>query len=379
MRRMRRRSLALMTAIFMLTLPASANMPDGTVSTFNQALQTGDAEIIVSAAKQFGATAITHPEDKQAPIAAFEAGNQLCLWGACADAVPMAEFLQEHEEELPVSRDQVDILAAFAAWSASEKDKVADVAFEDVLKVYLKSAPSLLSLAAYESYAADAVGTEKWRKVRERATLAVQHIEPARDVVPKRWATLSLLEASAHFNAMRSVSAVQEVADIENWLYRKRIVEDVDGLDDVYYTASAWRAAMGAYFRGVTRQDYLRTRQIDEQVEEFRHNTKKPEGAAEPDGPSLCTGRVVTPPRPMYPDNAAYNGYIGAVLLSFDFLDGEPVNFHILAAVPDGEFEQTTLESMKSFEWEWDEEQENSDCTKTKEDAVIYPFEYVMR
>ncbi|MEZ6000015.1 hypothetical protein [Hyphomonas sp.] len=365
-----------MTAIFMLTLPASANMPGGSVSTFNQALQTGDAEIIVDAAKQFGATAIAHPEDEQAPIAAFEAGNQLCLWGACADAVPMADFLQEREGELPVSREQVDILSAFSKWSASEKDKAADAAFGEMLKARVASRPSALSLVAYETYTAAAVDARQWRKVRTRARLAAQHVETARDAVPKRWANLALMAVKEDYNQARSVSVLAEVAEIEKWLYQKLYVEGAGDLEGVYYTASAWRMAMHVSFRGSSKRVYARAEEIDKDVRKFQ---KDIEDSGQNGTPPLCSGHEAVLPSPTYPENAAHKGYVGAVLIGIDFVNGELVNYRILAAVPDGEFEQVSLEGMETLKWEWDEEQEYPGCRKTSSRPYVYPLVYAIQ
>ena len=381
MRRKLVAAMAVLAGLMTLPAPAMADMPAGTISTFNEAVQTGDAVIVVAAAKALGATAIAHPEDPQAAVAAFEAANQLCLRGACGDAMPMAEYLAGLETGLPASRAEVEILHAFATWVASDGGKAADAAFSEVLGAHAGTPPSMLTLAAYEYYAADLAGSDDWAAVRERAALAVSHEVPVRDVVPRRWAAMALLSASAQFNRDRSTDALQEVADIESYLYRKRYVEDVENLEDVYYQASAWRQAMMAFFTSVKGRDFKIARRIDAQADAVReelNDLAKADGD-DAEGPPLCTGHVVTPPRPTYPRDAARKGYVGAVILGFDFVDGAPGNYRVLASVPDGQFEQTSLDGMKYFKWEWDAQQEDPGCTKAKEAAGVYPFNYALR
>lgn len=371
--------LACAIAGWMIALPGAADMPTDAISAFNQAVQSGDAGTIVDAAKSLGATAIAHPEDKQAPVAAFEAGNQLCLHGACAEAVPMATFLQGLEGDLSVSRPLVETLAAFSTWSASDKGKTADKAFAAVLEAHAGDEPSLLSIVAFDEYSVDAATSDDWAETQKRAALAARHMEPVRDIIPARWATMDLLAASAEFNATLSIDAMQPVADLETWLYLKRHVDDVEGLDDVYYATSAWVVAMSAYFRSTSTRDSRQADRITKAAEEARSAHEHNDDAEDGDnGPPLCKGQVSVPPRPNYPLSAVTKGYVGAVLVGFDFVDGKPANYRVLAAVPDKAFEKATLDSMKRFRWKWDKEQENPDCTRSSRHPAIYPFEYVI-
>lgn len=372
--------LALALAGLATGLPAAAdNMPDGSVSVYNEAVQAGNTDAIIAAAKQLGAAAIAHPDDPQAAKAAFETGNQLCLHGACADAVPMADFLKGLEGDLPASQAELDILAAFAEWSASNGKAKADAAFGKVLEAHKDAAPSRLTMAAYESYAADLIGSDRWHARRARASLAADHLEQVRDIIPNRWATMALLSASSLFNDSRSTDALQEVVDIENWLHPQHLSDDGGALDRVYYRTVAWHYALMAYYRAAGGRLFKNARKIDEEGEKAYKKANRKQDDAGSDDPPLCKGDVASVPRPIYPRNAARKGYVGAVLVGFDFVDGEPANFRILASVPSGEFEQASLDSMKHFKWEWDAEQKHPDCTRTMTNPAIYPFEYVMR
>ena len=364
-----------------LALAGHAEMPADAISAFNRAVQANEPGQIIQAASQLGAAAIAHPEDPQSSIAAFEAANQLCLRNACADAQPITQFLLGLDETAGIERGQVEILSAFADWSASDKKKSAAKAFEAVLKEHVATEPTAMTLAAYEGYVVDAIGTQKWRMIHNRAVIADQHMAAVRDIIPVRWVRMALLVATAKFNDNQSLDALQKVADLENWLYTKRHIEHAENLDQEYHTVSAWGYALMAYFKSGDASDQKRARNIYEATHEMRENHVHPESdpGHELDGPPLCTGKVVQPPRPRYPRGAARKGYVGAVLLTFDFVDGEPANYRVLAAVPDTMFETVTLEAMKDFRWEWDEEQEHAGCTKTKTGATVYPFEYVMR
>jgi len=387
MRQLIERAAMLAGLALIVTLPGAADMPSGTISAFNQAVQSGDPATIVTAAKQMGATAVAHPEDPQAPVAAFEAANQLCLRGACADAVPMAAYLSGLEDGLPVSRAEVDVLTAFANWSASAKDEAADAAFESVLSANESAPPSLLSISAFEAFYVAKTQTSEWQEISERAGLAAGHLEQARDILPDRWATAELLSATADFNNEREFRAYDRISDLEAWIRGKRGDETVrDRLAPSYFEVMAWKAATGAFFRSYDNATYTKASrhgrskyqaQIDAAEARAEAITDQfPAGTSSQ--PPFCTGELVKPPRPSYPRNAARKGYIGAVIVGVDFEDGAISNVKVLAAVPDGAFEQTSLDAMKKIKWKFDAEQENPDCVRTKETAMIQSFEYLL-
>ena len=382
------RVLAVSGMVMWLALPGVADMPAATISGFNEAVQTNDPALIVSAAKELGATAMAHPEDPQAPVAAFEAANQLCLRGACADAVPMAAFLQGLESGGPVSKPELDVLAAYAAWSASVKDRAADGAFESVLSANTAAQPSLLTISAYEAFYASAAGGGDWGRIATRSGLAATHLEPVKDLVPDRWATAELLAATAGFNETRTFDAYDRVSDLSAWLRGKRRDEALkDRLRDLDYQVMAWEAGLGAYFRSylnrtVTLANRAGRSTYQSELDAAARRAEQilagfPEEASSE--PPFCSGEVVASPRPEYPRKAARKGYVGAVLLGVDFEEGEVSHIEVLAAIPDQAFEQASLDGMKAFRWKFDDVQEEPGCTRTKKTALIYPFEYVLR
>jgi hypothetical protein len=168
--------LAVLGMVLSLSLPARADMPAGTISGFNEAVRSDDPAVIVAAARQMGATAIAHPEDPQAAAAAFEAANQLCLRGACADAVPMVTFLSQREESPPVSQAEFDVLAAFATWSASDAGATADDAFRAALAANETAQPSLLTVTAFEAFYVPATQTSDWAEITSRTHMAASHL-----------------------------------------------------------------------------------------------------------------------------------------------------------------------------------------------------------
>ncbi len=380
--------LAVLGMVLSLSQTARADMPAGTVSGFNQAVQSGDPVVIVAAAREMGATAIAHPEDPQAVAAAFEAANQLCLRGACADAVPMVTFLSQREESPPVSQAEFDVLKAFAIWSASEGDAAADDAFRAVLAANEAAQPSLLTVFAFEAFYVPATQTSDWDEITSRTGMAASHLKPVRDLVPDRWAIAELLSATADFNENRDFASYDKISDLAAWLRGKRRDEALKApLRSLDYQAMAWRYALGAYFRSfenvsfsnVSRDGRFKYENEFDQAEERAEAILAEFPKTMSSEPPFCSGKVVKPPRPTYPSSAARKGYVGAVVLGVDFEDGEISNIEVLASIPDDTFASASVRGMKTFRWKFDEVQEEPGCTRTKKTAMIYPFEYVMR
>ena len=373
--------------VLSLSQTARADMPAGTVSGFNQAVQSGDPVVIVAAAREMGATAIAHPEDPQAVAAAFEAANQLCLRGACADAVPMVTFLSQREESPPVSQAEFDVLKAFAIWSASEGDAAADDAFRAVLAANEAAQPSLLTVSAFEAFYVPATQTSDWDEITSRTGMAASHLKPVRDLVPDRWAIAELLSATADFNENRDFASYDKISDLAAWLRGKRRDEALKApLRSLDYQAMAWKAALNSFFRSydnavatkVKRHGRSKYQDQIDAAEARAEAILKEFPAGTSDGPPFCSGEVIRPPRPTYPRDAARKGYVGAVLLGLDFEDGEITNIEVLASIPDDAFVQASLDGMKTFRWKFDEEQEDPECTRTKKTAAIYPFQYAL-
>lgn len=380
----------LMAAVLLTTLalPAAAKMPTGTVATFNEAIKSGNEALIVDAARQFGATALAHPEDPQAPVAAYEAANQLCLRGACADALPMANYLRALDTSLPVSRAEVEVLTAFASWSASAKDPVSDAAFETILTAKQDCAPSLLTIAAFEAFYEAIAPTTDWGRIVVRARLAASHLQQVRHIFPDRWATAELILATAAFNESQDFTAYDKISDLEAWLRGKRRDNTFDErLAPIHYEAMAWQFALTAFFTSYDNASVAKVNRYGRSNYQKQMDLAQERAAAITDRfertpsnePPLCSGEIVANASPSYPRKAARRGYIGAVVLGIDFEDGKISHVEVLAAVPDDAFEQASLDGMETFRWEFDRVQETPNCTRTKRTAMVYPLLYVMR
>jgi len=387
MRRFVSRAAGLIAAGLCLGLTAHAEISNAVVTEFNTAVAQGTADAILPASRKLGQEALSNPTDPQAAMAAYQAASHICRMGDCSGARKFADFLLGLEGDLPVPRAEAEILAGFVGWSGSRKRASDDKAFQAVLEANTATPASPLTVLAYESFAAELVGTGKWANLGDRAGLARLHMEPVKDVLARRYAIIAILAASSDFNDTQSIDALQEIVDLEGWLYGKRQKEGIEELDEAYYIASAWSYAMTAYFISKKGTNARLAEQISKQADAARDAYAEertlrlvPLGAAPPEETKapLCDGRVVSPPSPNYPTSAARKGYVGSVLIGFDFVDGEPANYRVLASVPDGTFEKAALDSMKGFRWEWDKEQKYPGCTKTSRTPVVYPFLFAM-
>jgi len=378
MRRFVSRAAGLIAAGLCLATSAVADMPAGSISAFNKAVESGDTASILAASRTLGDVAMDHPEDAQSAIAAFQAATQLCLRGACGDAQPMADFLMAMEDGLPASRAEVEILAAYSKWAGTEKrKKKTDAAFRDVLAAHVSSTPSLLTISAYEAFYVSKTGSFKWGEMADRAHLAAEHLKIVRDILPNRWATAELVWATAAIGDDKDIAILERLTDLMIWIQSKCTDPAAnEALRKVKYETYAWHTAIDAYFRSTDRRKY------EDQLEAIEKRIEAPISglsvSSTYSGRSFCSGKIVVPPEPYYPTGAARGGYFGAVILGVSFTNGEVSGIEVLAAVPDKEFERASLQGMKKFRWEFDPEQKNPDCTRTWKNALILPFQYVL-
>lgn len=385
MKRFMSRAAGLIAAGLCLAASAVADMPAGSISAFNKAVESGDTASIVEASRTLGKLAMDHPEDTQSAVAAFQAATQLCLRGACGEARPMAAFLMAMEEGLPASRAEVEILSAYADWSDLKEDKAANAAFGEVLKANTSADPSLLTVSAYEAFYVARTGTTQWKEIAERSGYAAEHLKRVRDLLPNRWATAELVNATAAFRDYPDFDTYDQVSDLSAWVEGKGKDRAArKELRKIGYETEAWESALNAYFHsghGNGRQYKKRMEIARERADAITAEVEKAVAKDAEDGgePNFCKGRMVVPPEPSYPISAAERGYVGAVILGVNFKDGEVSGYEVLAAVPDRTFEKASIDGMKHFRWKFDKVQEDPDCTRTKETAMVQAFEYVIR
>lgn len=358
---------------------ASAAIPADVIRNFNDALESGDRVAVVAAADRLVDAALKNPDDEQAVASAFEAGTQLCLRGACSNAIAAEPLLAGAVSEI-VSPAHANLLIAYAKWSQS-RDKTTDAGMMAALQGAAGAEATLLTLSAFDNYYLYEFGRDNARNIRNVAELAAEHYTPVRDLIPTRWAVMELAAAAGQFRSDREKASIDRFAELEVALYPYYLAGESEfpQIESLYFQTVAWRSALSAYFASIGKFAEELSH-AEEYADEERSRIGKQYRSEQPPREPLCTGGFRKAPKPTYPFGASNRGYVGAVILGFDIDNGKLENVRVLAAVPDRQFEKAALDSMQSMEWYFDEQQKDPDCRRSRSGRPgIIPFEFVFQ
>ncbi|MEQ9506539.1 MAG: TonB family protein [Hyphomonas sp.] len=362
-------------ACVLLSGASHAAVPAELIRNFNLALEGDDPSAVIQSAEALIGAAVENPDDPNARGAAFEAGTQLCLRDACDRAIAAAPLMTgEGTEE--VSAALANLLIVYATWTGAQTGKnTADLKL--ALEKVGPEAPTLLTITAFDRFQLERLKEGKLSEIRWAAEQAAAHYKPFWTVIPENWGTAELSAAAAQFNATKNDDVLDRFAKLEIAMYPFKLagLDERPSIERLYYQAYAWRLALASYFQSADEPSTLKARAAEAYVDqETRRLAEAYYATREPKQPG-CTGRMVKPPKPEFPQSAAKAGYVGAVIVGFEINEGRVENARILASVPDGTFETAVLESMKPIRWEYDEAQEVADCRRSTD--AIYPFNFV--
>lgn len=375
-----REILAGVFVAMILSSTANAGIPVETIRSFNDALQDDDPALIVQTAEALIAAALENPGDPQARDAAFEAGTQLCLRGACERAIAAAPLMTGPGSE-EVSEALANLLVAYAEWSRNS-DRKRGAALEKALKTVVPEQPTLLTVAAFDAFHAYRLKNGKVREIKVAADMAVSHYSPVWQVIPANWGMVELSSAATAFAEDRSAESLDRMVNLQIALYPYMLDKErlSPVIEDIYYQAGAWQGAIGAWLRSKGGKSSLGADAAHELGEAERRRLSAQYFVAREKPLPLCKGSITQAPSPVYPKGAIQLGYVGAVLVGFDIREGDLENIRILAAVPDKRFNDAVLDAMQKVKWEFSEEPSDSECVRSRSGpAGIIPFEFVIR
>lgn len=352
---------------------SQAAVPVDVIRAFNQALEGDDPSAVIQSAEALIAAAVANPDDPAARSAAFEAGTQLCLRSACERALAAAP-LMTGEGDAEISAVLANLLIVFATWSGEPTPESTED-FKLALVQVAPESPTLLTIRAFDAYHVDTLRRGKIADIRKAAEMAAAHYQPFWKVIPENWATVELSAAAAQFAEDQDDDVLDRFAKLEVALYPFVLGDRKDRplAESLYHQAYTWRLAIDAYFQSKDQRSSSAALAADAYVsaerkrlaDSFYETRERPEKS--------CDGRITKAPEPKYPKSAQRAGYVGAVLVGFAIEEGEIANVRVLAAVPDSQFEESVLESMKSVRWAFDEQQADPNC-KRSHSRVVYPF-----
>ncbi len=373
------RNILLALIGFCLPFAASAQVPPQTIAAYNAAMSDEANEGLADAAGALAKAAMAHPEDETAALLAYESAWTLCRLGNCSAAIAPAEFAvtQPATEAHPLMADR-EMLAAYVSW-LDDPRRANRKRLDTALSAIVEAEPSMVSIHAFEArYLAD-LETADWRRLKESGAEAERHIQPIADLVPQNAINARLSAIIGVFSQEPSISVHRAIVELEGELYRKRriaISEADDGeapewLENLYWTTSAWRSAMTAYFESSSRDRGLKGGQIKEIMASFEEGLPETDTSG-PDKAKLpfCAGQLRQEPKMRYPKNQNYKGTVGAVFVRYGLDEGRPKDIAVLASVPFGAFEDEVIKTVSKWRWEKAIEQPEEPCTMSLDSGI---------
>ena len=367
-----------------LCAPAVAEISDETVARYNAAVQANDVPSLLPAAKALADEAVASPDDRDAALLAFEAAWALCRNGDCEAAIPAAEFAASQPDTgaHPSLADR-ELLKAFAHWQLKKRRSTrADL--DTALLTKVEEEPTLLSVAAFQRRYLDDAKEGRSGRLPKSAGEAAAHFYPVRDQIGDVWAQAAILAVATEFGIDHNPSTLLKMARLEAEILLIRHVTDdePDWMERRYLEATAWRSAMDAYLhsenKGADEREFV-DEILDDAITDDNHQHPVGTGPHIKEKPLLCRGAFTRMPRPTYPDDGAWSGYIGAVLVLFDADEDGAKNFRIGASVPTDIFDDAALASVRRLKWEWEGTTRDGEPCLQQRDSVQWPFHFILR
>ncbi len=376
MKRLRRVVIGLMG--LGLAQTAQAQISADSLTAFNQAVETGDAAAIEMASTNLMNDAIANSDDPDALIAAYEAALKLCDID-CEAALPGAEFALGFPAtgQHPIMAER-ELLFAFADFS-----RRATGSTRTRLEAALANMqdPTRLSARAFLPLYSDYAGNFRMSEAARVSGMAVEHLRSVRSSVPQYYLHALESYATTGFIDVKSrethETLVRWNAEMKQMRSQVHPDERPDWLESVYWRSEAWVGTANVYYQSLTTQsgsrgfDMARTSSLSPSevrligleypvnMIHFRTRQQMGEEFLLPH----CEGDLVMDGELDWPSRARNNGTVGYVIVGFDLdNEGRARNPEVLASVPPGVYDDTSLDRIRDWYWEVDEGVDRSSC-----------------
>ena len=218
--------------------------------------------------------------------------------------------------------------------------------------------PTIETVNAHLTLMLNDTNAGDYRKVRESALAAADHLEPVSDILPKQLAEAKFMAAVGLFNGYRDSDAMIEMAHAEGFTrsVRTEAGDLPEWAEPLKWKATAWRMAMSAYFESAGER-YPADADIDEILVSYGFDQEgaNTEAIRSPGKSGLphCPGKLIQRPKMRYPVGGARRGMYGAVILELEFdRDGQVINPEVLASVPLEFFNEKSERTVGKWRYE---------------------------
>ena len=208
-----------------------------------------------------------------------------------------------------------------------------------------KGPPTVQSINGHLTLLMYDAPSEDFPLILPTARAAAAHLEPVADRLPKQYLDARFIAAIAAFNAEKDENAPYDMAHIQGMT----LGIEPDGVwpdwaKSTHYQANAWALAMLADLKA-DRGKSVSQDAYDEILATYPARKEMPMAS---DALPLCEGKIRNRSRIQYPSLATRRGQWGALILEYDLNEeGRVINETVVAAVPEGFFEEESLEWVK--------------------------------
>ena len=357
----------------LFTAPAVADISNETIRAYNEALSAGEEPGIIETAEALANEAAASPDIEGADAMAFEAAWMLCLVNECKNANDAASFAAANvsgvETDYP-STELRNVLASFAAWKEDDSNsnrrtmvaRLAELDADDV---------SIVSMTIHREHFIYCANKRAWKDATKAATAAANHTAAFKNEVFEEYAFAQLNAIIAAFQNRPDVDQYHDMLQLRQEIEENRALlqesspdTENTGLTKIGYRTDAWTGALQAYF--ISTGDQRKVDRIEETLDLDGFPVQE-------DTSDLCEGDFNGQPQIEYPREALRDLAIGSIIVGFDLSNGKTENVEVLAAVPEGIFDEAAKKAVEELTWSPAEGIDLSSCSMERSN-IIYPF-----
>lgn len=392
--------------IFVFFIPfAYADATNDAIRTYNSAKQSGDAAVSIKAAIGLGEAAINDPGRSDQATLVYEAAQSLVIDGANEQAAKFASWLEDNrspEMSSAVASD-IALLNAYLRWLDKPNNRNRRT-LDDAMEAMLPEHANMVSVAAFQARYVSDMQRKKWRAARRSAEAAATYMEPIKSVIGEQWSYAVIYANSSRFyyaqneEPMFNMARHQAALERIHWEWHEVSDEHPEWINKHRYLAEAWWKAMEAYLESDAPLSRAKIQERKDQVTEILNWYERFEASGEmeelkkhyanPDRPldddsateqlPLCDGEFDMEPKLEYPEDAAEDGLVGAVIISLDLKDGRVAHIKTLAEVPTEGFSKDMIKTIKKWTWKTEDEGLGETCSLDAQ-GITWPFTFALR
>lgn len=353
-----RSALASLVMLALCAPLATASVTPELIEAYNSAFLSGNAEAQKSAARDLADGAMSDPQHPEAGLFAFEAAWTLCRFGACADGLNAARFAASQAG----APEHAPLLAAYAEWKV-KPNKANRQKLESALTSAIPKVASSVSITAFRELYFSEAQKERFENAGRIARQAVTHFAPGGNAVVEFEIEARHVAIISGFTDSQDIEELEEMIDLAGRLNRMRreSSETPEWMKDAYWRAEAWRMAMTAVFESRGERVPSDEAQLA-RIEAFSADLPPKIDEDETEKLRFCSGELVQRPSLVYPQEAANQGLVGAVLIGFSVRDGQMVDPKVLASVPNEGFKESALATVSKWKWKVTEDATAQNC-----------------